>query len=87
MDRAAGDRILRDRIGSDDAAPDIVRLLSLAAAPVFALMALWTGAFGGPADMLCTSLYGDSPLGGMAVMYTLMSLFHAGPWLRLIQHR
>nr|WP_137046728.1 hypothetical protein [Pseudolabrys sp. FHR47] len=75
----------RDRLGSGDAAPDIVRLLSLAAAPVVALMALWTGAFGGPADMLCTYLGGGSPMDGMAMMYALMSLFHAGPWLRLIQ--
>jgi hypothetical protein len=54
--------------------------LSLAAAPTFAAMALVTAAGGGPLDLLCS----PSPLGGMVPMYALMSVFHAGPWLRLI---
>jgi hypothetical protein len=52
--------------------------LSLAAAPTFAVMALVTALVGGPLDMLCAA----SPIGGMAPMYVLMSVFHAGPWLR-----
>ena len=58
-------------------------LLSLGAAPVFALMALWTGLFGQP-DMLCMSMLDTSSLNGMALMYTLMSIFHAAPWMKLI---
>jgi hypothetical protein len=58
--------------------------LSLAATPTFAILALLTG--GGAADMLC--LHGASPLGGMSLMYGLMSAFHMAPWLRLIsRHR
>jgi hypothetical protein len=61
-----------------------VRLLSLAAAPTFAIMALVTGVLGGgPADALC-SVAGMSPLGGMMPMYLLMSAFHLAPWLKLI---
>jgi len=59
--------------------------LGYAAAPVFAAMAILTSLSGGEADMLCTSLRGGSVLGGMGAMYVLMSLFHAGPWFRLIQ--
>jgi hypothetical protein len=60
------------------------RLLSLAAAPVFAVMALLTGVFGGgPVDALC-SVAGASPLGGMVPMYLLMSALHLSPWLKLI---
>jgi hypothetical protein len=57
--------------------------LALAAAPVFALMALLTQ-FGrvDPASMLCGA--GGSTLGGMAPMYLLMTLFHAPPWIRLV---
>jgi hypothetical protein len=60
------------------------RLLSLAAAPIFAMMALLTVVFGnGPADAIC-SVAGASPLGGMVPMYLLMSAFHLTPWLKLI---
>ena len=61
--------------------------LGLAAAPTFAMMALLTYAFSGPPDVLCTTLHGASPLGGMAPMYLLMSAFHAAPWLRLMASR
>ena len=54
--------------------------LSLAAAPTFAVMALATALGGGPLDMLCAA----SPIGGMVPMYGLMSVFHVGPWLRLL---
>jgi len=68
------------------AAPSSAGLLSLGAAPVFALMALWTGLFDQP-DMLCMSLHQTSSLNGMALMYTLMSFFHTGPWMKLISSR
>lgn len=62
-----------------------VKLLCLAAAPTFALMAVLTGMpHGGPAPMLCMEAHGASPLSGMAAMYLLMSAFHLAPWLRLI---
>ena len=61
-------------------------LLAFGAAPVFALMALWTGPLGQP-DMLCLSMHDTSWLNGMALMYTLMSIFHAGPWMKLISSR
>jgi len=67
------------------AALGAVEWLSLAAAPAFALMALLTGVFGGSSDMLCAVIQGTSVLSGMAPMYLLMSAFHAGPWLKLIQ--
>ena len=55
--------------------------LSLAAMPVFAVMALATSVGGAP-DMAM-----PSPLGGMAAMYALMSVFHSPPWLKLISNR
>jgi hypothetical protein len=62
------------------------RWLSLAAAPIFAVMALLTVVSGGgPVDTMC-SVTGASPLGGMVPMYMLMSAFHAAPWLKLISH-
>ncbi len=70
--------------GSGHAASGATTWLGLAAAPTFAFMALWTGLFSGQADMLCMAMQGSSPMSGMTVMYLLMSLFHAAPWLRLI---
>lgn len=61
--------------------------LHLAAAPAFAAMALLTGFLdGGSPDMLCSASRA-SPLGGMAVMYVMMSLFHVTPWFRLMSRR
>jgi len=60
--------------------------LSLAATPTFAIMALLTAGFGGGAmERLCSA--GPFPLGGMVIMYGLMSVFHSPPWLRLISGR
>jgi len=78
---------MNSHAGSGHAAPGIARFIGYAAMPVFALMALWTALAGGQGDMLCLSMQGSSPLGGMAMMYLLMSVFHAGPWLRLLQRR
>jgi hypothetical protein len=38
----------------------------------------------GPAVILCSAA-GMAPFGGMTAMYALMSLFHAQPWLRLVE--
>ena len=64
------------------------RLLSLAAAPIFAIMALLTGMQnGGMPGMLCLAAHDTSLLTGMVPMYLLMSVFHSVPWLRLITVR
>ena len=60
--------------------------LQLAAAPTFAAMALLTAIAGnGAVDILCAAALGASPLSGMTAMYLLMSVFHAAPWLRLVE--
>jgi hypothetical protein len=61
-------------------------LLGLGAAPVFALMALWTVLLRQP-GMLCTSMHDTWSLNGMTLMYALMSVFHAAPWLKLMSSR
>jgi hypothetical protein len=67
---------------------DAADLLSLAAAPTFAIMALLTGVLGGgPLDVLCSAAPDASPLTGMLLMYLLMSAFHSAPWLKLISSR
>jgi len=60
------------------AASRVADLLCLAAAPVFAVLALLTA---GGGDMICT-MPGMSALGSMSLMYLLMSLFHLAPWLK-----
>ncbi len=68
----------RRKIGAD-------RLLSLAAAPTFAIMAFLTGLQdGGMSVMLCSAVHEALPLTGMVPMYLLMSAFHSAPWLRLL---
>jgi hypothetical protein len=63
------------------------RLLALAAAPTFAIMALLAGIQdGGMPGMLCSAAHRAS-LTGMVPMYLLMSAFHSAPWLRLITNR
>ena len=61
--------------------PGVADSLSLLAAPTFAVMALVTAIGANPIDAFCSS----SPLGGMAPMYLLMSVFHAAPWLKLMR--
>jgi hypothetical protein len=61
------------------------RLLSHAAAPTFAIMALLTGIQdGGMPGVLCSTAPDASPLTGMVPMYLLMSAFHSAPWLKLM---
>lgn len=60
--------------------------LCLAGTPVFAAMAL-LAAGSGDAAMLCPTPHGMSLPGGMALMYALMSVFHATPWLKLAGRR
>jgi hypothetical protein len=74
--------------GSGHTASGAAGWLGLAAAPTFAIMALWTGLFSDQPDVLCMSMQeGASPLNGMALMYALMSAFHAAPWLKLMSRR
>jgi hypothetical protein len=60
---------------------DAAGWLGLAASPTFALMA-WVSTYDMQA-MLCSSGPGSLPIGGMAWMYLLMSIFHLSPWLKL----
>lgn len=64
-------------------APEVAGYLSLAASPTFAVMALASAVAGsGPAGAICGTGPVGWPLNEMALMYLLMSLFHASPWLR-----
>lgn len=64
----------------------VARALGVAAAPTFAVMAAVTGLHEARAGAsLCGAA--PSPLGGMALMYLLMSGCHLGPWLRRVPNR
>ena len=85
-DRGAGGAIRHE--SGKAAALRAADWLCLAAAPTFAIMALFTGVLGGgPPDMLCSAAHNASPLSGMVPMYLLMSVFHLTPWLKLIGDR
>ena len=65
----------------------VASLLSLAAAPTFAIMALLSAVIGsGAPDYVCSAGHA-SFVSGMAPTYALMTAFHATPWLKLISNR
>ena len=69
-------------------AAGLANWLGLAAAPVFATMALLTEISAeDQSDFLCLSAHQALPLNGMVLMYLLMAVFHLSPWLRLIVRR
>lgn len=73
---------------SGDSAGRLARLLALAAAPTFAIMAVSTGFFGDSMpDTVCSATPPGLPLNGMVIMYALMSVFHASPWLAMLSRR
>jgi hypothetical protein len=57
--------------------------LGLAASPSFAAMATLSAVHGSD-RMLCAAMPGASLLDGMTVMYGLMCVFHASPWISLV---
>ena len=71
--------------GGHAAAPGAAGWLGLATAPTFGLMVVWTVLLSSPD--ICTSTHDASPFNGMTLMYTLMCIFHAAPWLRLISSK
>jgi hypothetical protein len=62
--------------------PGAADCLSLAAAPTFGALALLTGVLDRSDPGLC-GLTNALPLSSMTLMYGLMAVFHAAPWLRL----
>jgi hypothetical protein len=68
-------------------AQSAAKWLHLAAAPTFAVMACVTGVQDRSASDLLCAMTGALPMNGMRVMYALMSLFHAAPWIGLIYGR
>jgi hypothetical protein len=63
----------------------LAEALGYAAAPTFAILAAVSSVQeSGGMGVLCA---GGSSLGGMTVMYLLMSAFHLAPWLRRAARR
>jgi len=85
--RVAAGRDLAKHSGDGVAVSGLAGRLGLAAAPTFALMALWTGPFGSETVMPCMGAQGTWSPNSMALMYALMSAFHLGPWLNAIRGR
>jgi hypothetical protein len=71
----------RKRTANTEQTRNAAGWLGLAATPTFALMAWISGTDVGAA--MGSSAHGALPLGGMAWMYLLMSLFYLPPWLKL----
>lgn len=66
----------------------VTEWLCLAVAPVCVLMALYVGVHdGSTGGGMAAAMHRASPLGGMAPMYALMSLFHLAPWVRRLSAR
>jgi hypothetical protein len=61
-------------------------VLGLAASPLFALLAT-VSAVSTSGLSLCSTTLPLLPISDMALMYLLMSVFHASPWLRLMSQR
>lgn len=61
--------------------------LCLAAAPTFAIMALFSGMSSANPQGVCGLMQTSSPLNGMTCMYLLMGAFHSAPWLNLLAAR
>lgn len=62
--------------------------LALAAAPIFAIMALLTLVpAGGPLAMTCLGGNQASPFDSMGLMYLLMGVFHLSPWIKWMAFR
>jgi len=59
--------------------------LALAATPTFAVMAVLSGIPGDGHAHLHGTTGPASSLTGMVMMYVLMSVFHAAPWLSLFR--
>lgn len=74
---------ISNRIGDASHGLDLAAGMRLAAAPTFAVMALLNLLASSPVNMLCSAGPGMRSLGGMTLMYALMGVFHAGPWLKL----
>lgn len=75
------------RAGGDHAASGAAHCLRLAAAPTFALMAAWEASDDGASAAVCTAIHAPALLDGMTIMYLLMGVFHAAPWLNLLARR
>ena len=75
----AGTTAGHDRIGT------AARILHLAAAPAFAIMAALT--IGDQSSAEICSAGGGSMLSGMTPMYLLMAIVHLGAWLDLFKRR
>jgi hypothetical protein len=78
--------VLVDSSASAPAKGGTADWLCLAASPTFAIMALLTAVGGAQTDLLCAAVHDASPLGGMTLMYLLMSAFHLAPWLRRLSN-